>query len=349
MKFKNLAGALAAGALALSAFVGSAGHALAQEKGLIAFSQSALENEWRVLNSQDMQRAAEEAGYEFITTNANGDPAQQLADIETLLARGPDLLVVAPVEFEPLAPVPDLAARAGVPLIVIDRAIPGEPGVGDWISLIEVDFTDHGVQIGEEIVADMILKHGEPRGRILHITGITGASTEINMTEGMMNVLDQYPDIEVVASCDGRYQEEPGRTCMENFLQRFPAGEVDGVICGNDYECFGAIAAMETAGRMEMLGAIWSQGGAKRALEYMVRPIEDDTNPFDTWYSISVQTPPNYGDTTIATFEAWQADPGSVESRVALPKETFDNDTEAQLQRTADRIVELEELGVGCC
>ena len=93
--------------------------AMAADKGLVVFSQAGMENEWRAMNTKEMEKAFKDAGYEFVWTNANSDPAKQLADIEDLLARKPALLVVAPIEYEPLAPVPQMAEEAGVPLIVV--------------------------------------------------------------------------------------------------------------------------------------------------------------------------------------------------------------------------------------
>ncbi len=48
------------------------------------------------------------------------------------------------------------------------------------------------------------------------------------------------------------------------------------------------------------------------------------------------------------TFEKWLAGE-EVPARVAVPKETFNNNTPEQLERAQERIEELEELGVGCC
>src|SRR5690606_19714674 len=95
-----------------------------QSKGLVVFSQAGMENEWRVMNTKNMEKTFKDAGYDFVWTNADSDPAKQLADIEDLLARQPALLIVAPIEYEPLAPVPDMAKEANVPLIVVDRALP---------------------------------------------------------------------------------------------------------------------------------------------------------------------------------------------------------------------------------
>ena len=67
-----------------------AGPALAEGKGLVAFSQAEMTNEWRVMNTKEMEKAWKDAGYEFVWTNANSDPAKQLADVEDLLSRKPE-------------------------------------------------------------------------------------------------------------------------------------------------------------------------------------------------------------------------------------------------------------------
>ncbi len=212
--------AVLTGVLATTSLAGAV-QAQEESKGLVAFSQSALENEWRVLNSNDMEAAARAlAMTSSRRTRVATRPSSSLTS-SRCLRDSQTFWSLAPVEYEPLAPVPDMAEFADVPLIVIDRSIPGEPGTGNWISLIEVDFVDHGRQLGEEVVMELEQKNGAPEGKLLHITGITGASTEINMTEGMNEVFADYPGIEIVGVCDGKYQEEPGRTCMENFLQRF--------------------------------------------------------------------------------------------------------------------------------
>ena len=110
--------------------------AWAQSKGLAAFSQAEMTNEWRVMDTKEMEQAWKDAGYDFVWTDAKSDPAKQLADVEDLLAQKPDVLIVAPIEYEALAPVPGLAAAAKVPLIVVDRNLPGKAGTNGWISVI---------------------------------------------------------------------------------------------------------------------------------------------------------------------------------------------------------------------
>jgi ABC-type sugar transport system substrate-binding protein len=310
----------------------------ASGKGVIAFSQGDLGNEWRVVNNNDMERAVKEAGYEFIWADAKADPAKQLADVEDLLAKQPDLLVIAPVEYEPLAPVVDMAARADVPLLVIDRAIPGTPGQGQWISLITIDFVETGRLVAEDLVEELTKKHGTAKGKVLHITGNIGASPVIDMQKGIDEVLAQHPEVEIVASCDGRYQREAGRKCMEDLLQKYPAGEIDAVIADNDEIVLGALQAAKAAGREELVGWIWGKDGTKSGLEAL---LAGEMN-------MTVQTPPTFGDLTIKAFEQWKAGQ-PVEPLQFVPKERFDNDSDAERARLQERIKELDAMGVGCC
>lgn len=313
--------------------------AMAQDKGLVVYSQAGMENEWRVMNTQEMERAFKEAGYDFVWTNADSDPAKQLADIEDLLARQPALLVVAPIEYEPLAPVPDMAADAGVPLIVVDRALPGTPGEGQWIALLTTDFVDTGEQVARDVVEDLTAKNGEAKGRLLHVTGNKGASPVVDEMTGLSNVFAEYPGIEWAAECDGLYSREPGRKCTEDLLQAFPAGEIDGIVYDSDDMMIGGIQAIRAAGRDELIGHLWAKDGTVDGLQAM---IDGDA-------SFSVQTPPFFGAATLETFEAFKAGT-AIEPKIQfVPKESFDNDTPEQVERLKARIEELQALGVGCC
>src|SRR5271166_150804 len=246
----------AAAALLLAA---TSSAALAASKGLVAFSQAGMENEWRVMDTREMEKAFKDAGYDFVWTNANSDPAKQLSDIEDLLTRKPVLLVVAPIEFEPLAPVPGLADKAGVPLMVVDRNLPGEPGKGQWIATLTTDFVDTGAQVGRDVVAALTKKSGKPQGNLLHVTGNTGASPVVDEQKGLDEVFAKSPDIKIVAKCDGLYSREPGRKCTEDLLQAFGKGKIDGIVFDNDDMMIGGIQAIKAAGRDELLGMLWAR------------------------------------------------------------------------------------------
>jgi len=315
------------------------GPARAASKGLVAFSQAGMENEWRVMDTREMEEAFKKAGYDFVWTNANSDPAKQLADIEDLLARKPVLLVVAPIEYEPLAPVPGMAEKANVPLLVVDRTLPGEPGKGKWIATLTTDFVDTGAQVARDVVAALTKKNGKPQGALLHVSGNTGASPVVDEQKGLDSVFSKTPDVKIVATCDGLYSREPGRKCTEDLLQAFPKGKIDGIIFDNDDMMIGGIQAIKASGRTELLGSLWAKDGTVDGLTAMVNGEA----------RFSVQTPPYFGAPAVKVFEAWKAGQ-KIEPKVQfVPKETFQTGTPKQKERCKQRIEELRKLGVGCC
>lgn len=237
------------------------------ETKLLAFSQGDNGNSWRVTNTDDMQAQAEARGFEFIWADAGADPSKQLSDIQDLLSRKPDILVVAPVQTEALTPCVEMASQAGVPLITIDRAVGADIGTGTYVAKIEQDFTEVGRQCGEYVAEFLTDKYGEPKGKVLEISGTVGASASIDQSNGIREVLEQYPDIEIVDSQSGDYSRATARSVMDDFLNKYPEGSVDFIISYNDEMSFGAMQAMEDAGRTDLLGAIVSKDGMRDALE----------------------------------------------------------------------------------
>jgi ribose transport system substrate-binding protein len=327
----------ATGAAVLVA-VGS-GPAHAANKGLVAFSQEGMENEWRVVDTRDMEQTFRKAGYDFVWTNANSDPGKQLADVEDLLARRPVLLIVAPIEYEPLAPVPMLATEAGVPLIVVDRALPGQPGKGQWLAMLTTNFVDTGEQVARDVVATLTRLHGKPEGVLLHVSGNTGASPVVDEQTGLNDVFAHYPGIKLASTCDGRYMREPGRKCTEDLLQAFGKGRIDGVIFDNDDMMVGGIQAIKAAGRQELLGKLWGKDGTASGLQSMLNGEGRFT----------VQTPPAFGAVALKVFETFKAGQPITPRVQYVPKETFQVDTPADRDRVKQRIDELHKMGVGCC
>jgi ABC-type sugar transport system substrate-binding protein len=323
--------ALSVGAL------GNPAHADAT-KGLAAFSQSGMENEWRVVNTKEMERAWRAAGYDFVWTNANQDPAKQLSDVQDLLARKPKVLIVEPVEFEPGAPIPGLARRAGVPLIVADRALPGEPGKNGWISLLTISYADTGERVANDVVAQLTKKNGKPAGKLLHVTGNTGSSPVIEEQKGLDTVLAKNPGITFAAKCDGKYSREGGRKCTEDFLQSFPKGSIDGIVFDSDDEMIGGLTAIKAAGRTDLKGYLWGKDGTADGLRAIL----------DGWASFTVQTPPTFGALSVKVFQDSQAGK-PVAPVVYSDKKAFDAHTPANRALIEQRLKELKAMGVGCC
>lgn len=84
---------------------------------VVAFSQMEMNNAWRVAETESIQAEAKKRGIELIYTDAQGDTAKQVSDVEDIIAKNPDVIMLAPREYEGLA----AAKEAGIPVLLIDR------------------------------------------------------------------------------------------------------------------------------------------------------------------------------------------------------------------------------------
>lgn len=246
---------------AVSAADGDSGEVLEAPKSkyLITFSNGDMNNTWRWAFVQSMEDWAAKykgmkPGINYVWTNSHADSARQLMDCETLLAMQPDMLILSPNQDEPLDPVIDMATEAGVPLMVIDRSLVRKPGTGTYFTNITQNFAFSGMYQAMYALEFLKAKYGEYKGTIVEIQGLIGASPSTDEYVGLRAVLKNYPDIKIIATGDGGYSQDGGRTVMEGFLEKYPnKGEFDLIICYSDSEALGAIEAIESAGRDDLL------------------------------------------------------------------------------------------------
>ena len=263
--------------------------AFAEAKKLVAFSQGDNGNSWRATNTKDMEEWAIKSGYDYIWADGKGDASKQLSDIQDLLSRKPDILIVAPVQAEAVTPCVKMAADLNIPLITIDRKVNAEVGEGTYKANIVQDFVEVGRIQGRYVVQKLTERYGEPKGKVLEITGTTGASASIEEGQGIREILKDYPNIEIVDSQDGDYMRTTARNVMDDFLNKYPEGSVDYLICYNDDMAIGAMQAMEDAGRTDLLGYIASKDGLRDALKEII----------DGNIHVSAQCTPYFGEITM--------------------------------------------------
>jgi ribose transport system substrate-binding protein len=209
----------------------------------------------------------EEAAYfgnvKVITTDGGGDAEKMTSDIEDLIAKGVDGILINAGPIEALPAALDAIQRAGIPVVMVDRLLEG----GDYNSWIGPDNRLIGVQDGQYIVDRL---GGE--GMLVVIRGGPADNTiGLARTGGMQSVVEES-NIEVVMAPDfGNWSEDGGFTIMEDMLAKYD--KIDAVFCENDSMCLGAQKAIEDAGRSQEM-FLCGVDGQKEAL----KAIMDGTN-----------------------------------------------------------------------
>jgi ribose transport system substrate-binding protein len=271
---RKLAAVLAACVMA-SAFVacgddddgggdGGAAQGGGEEKVTIGVASFTLAAPYFVGMTEAVEKAAAEAGnVEVITTDANGDAAKLTSDVEDLVARGVDGLIISAGPLESAPAALNSAEQADIPTVLVDRKLTGD----NYTSWIGPDNEAIGRQDGEYLAEQL---GGE--GRLVIIRGGPADNTiGLARTNGMLSGIEGT-DIEVTKAPEfGEWGTDGGQKVMEDVLAS--TGEIDAVFCENDSMCLGAQKAIRDSGREDEI-ILAGVDGQKEAL----KAILDGTN-----------------------------------------------------------------------
>jgi ribose transport system substrate-binding protein len=230
--------ALAAALLALAVAPLGCGKAKSA-KHLIGFSQCNLGEPWRVaMNAQVAERAKDFPDIEIAYADAQQDNAKQVADVENFLRQKIDLLLISPNEAKPLTPIVHKVFEAGIPVIVLDRAIEGDT----YTTFIGADNREIGKAAGEYVAK--LLKG---KGEIVEIKGLPGSPPAQDRSAGFREAIASHPDLKIVHDPVANWLREEAMAQMESALAAHD--HLDLVYAHNDPMAIGAYLAAKAKGR----------------------------------------------------------------------------------------------------
>lgn len=212
-----------------------------QEKGnfVVGFSQCINSDTWRQTMQMEMQtELVLYPNIDLIIKNANGNNQKQVQDVEDFLKMGIDLLIISPNEAKPLTAIVQKVYKQGIPVIVIDRNIESD----DYTAHIGANNYEIGIAVG--IYAANLLNG---KGNVVEIWGLKGSSPAQERHKGFYDAISRFPDIHVVYSETGEWEEQGGRSIMEDALSKLD--KIDLVFAHNDYMARGAWEATHEKNR----------------------------------------------------------------------------------------------------
>jgi len=211
---------------------------------------------------------AEHDDVEIIMTDAKDDPAVQLNQVETLLTKGVDAIVIVPVDISALKPVFQKVKEDKVKLVIANR-MPSE----EFHNEFDVYTGSESIQAGI-LQAEWVAKTMQPKGgKVGIIMGPLGQEAARMRTEGNKQVFAKYPNIEIVMSAEGKWDRALGMTIAENWLQSGSTG-LDAILCNNDEMAIGALLASQGAGMDEKNIIIAGVDATPDALEYLGKGLD---------------------------------------------------------------------------
>ena len=247
MKKKIVSALLTATMVCGMSVVPAVGVAAADGTITVGFSQVGAESDWRTANTESMKSTfSEENGYELIFDDAQQKQENQLTAIRNFIQQEVDYILLAPVTETGWDTVLQEAKDADIPVIIVDRMV----DVSDdslYTTWIGTDSLLEGRKAAEWLNAYTTAKGIDAKDvNIVDIQGTIGSTAQIGRSKGLEEGVDNY-GWNLLAQQSGEFTQAKGQEVMESMLKQYD--NINVVYCENDNEAFGAIDAIEAAGK----------------------------------------------------------------------------------------------------
>ncbi|MEP7728990.1 substrate-binding domain-containing protein [Marinomonas primoryensis] len=254
MKYKNNIMRVIAVFTMLFAFVGSSYAA----KYKVGVSVPSADHGWTAgllwwANKAAADLKAKEKDIEFYVV-ASSSGSKQVGDVEDLMIKGIDALVILPHNPATLQKVIEEAYDEGIYTVVVDREL-AHPAQNVFIA-------GDNEGLGR-VGAQWLAKEMSGKGNIVVIEGM---QIPINKqrVDAFNDVIAGYPNIKILDSQPGDWSTQKALAVMENFLQKHP--KIDAVWCQDDDMLKGVLKAIEESGRTD-IKTVLGGAGSKDIIE----------------------------------------------------------------------------------
>jgi ribose transport system substrate-binding protein len=188
------------------------------------------------------EKAAKRLGVNIIhyTPVKPNNLAEQTSKLEDVAVRKPQAVIYMPVDQKAEAPFVNRIAASGVPVInVLERA--SESNYTIFVGQDDVALS--------YMAASFLLKTLGDKGKIVILEGPRGNATTADRLRGFMKAVNERPEVKVLAQQPANHQRLQALQVTENLIQRH--AQIDGVLAMSDIMAFGALEALQAAGRTE--------------------------------------------------------------------------------------------------
>ena len=218
-------------------------------QGTIGVSLLTLDNPFFKVIGDSITAEGNKHGYETVVVSGDKDVAKQGNQIKDFIVKKVSAIVLSPCDSKSIIPVIQEANAAGIPVFTVD--IPcNEPGV-KIVTQIATDNEGGGREAGQAMIEAL----GEAGGKIAVLHFKQAESCQLRV-KGFMEVIRAHnaagkSKIDVVTELESGAAKDLGYKAAEDALQAHP--DLRGIFAINDPAALGARAALEKAGKTQVL------------------------------------------------------------------------------------------------
>ncbi|WP_405997621.1 substrate-binding domain-containing protein [Streptomyces sp. NBC_00829] len=224
----------------------------------IGFAGPQADHGWlNAINENAKSRAKKYSEVTLEITEGSNDTAAQIGQVQTLINKKVDVLVILPADGKALTQVGLQAMKAGIPVINLDRIFASPQAYRCWIGGDNYGMgLNAGNYIGEQL-------KDKPNAKVVELAGMDNLELTKQRTQGFDDALKNYPNIKKVARQAAEFTVESGQAKMAQLLQA--QSRFDALWNHDDDQGVGALRAVAQAGRGDFL--MVGGAGAKSAMD----------------------------------------------------------------------------------
>ena len=211
------------------------------------------EERWKT-DEAAIKKALDAHGAKYISADAQGSPTKQLTDVESLISKGANVLIILAMDSEAILPAVKKASDEGIPVIAYDRLIESP-------NVLYITFNNVGVG---RMMAKAI-QAAKPAGNYAFIKGDKGDPNADFLFSGIKEVLEPAMKAGKIKNVGKSYTDgwkpDNAQKNMEQILTK-NNNKVDAVVCENDGMAGGVVAALSAQG---MAGSVPVSGPGRRS------------------------------------------------------------------------------------
>jgi ribose transport system substrate-binding protein len=200
---------------------------------------STLNNPWFVVLAESAAQRAKELGYEATIFDSQNNSAKEAEHFDNIIAMGYNAILFNPTDADGSVLNVKRAKEAGIPTFCMDREINARDAA--VTQLLSDNFTGC-VKLGQYFVRQL-----NQQGNYVEILGLVGDNNTWNRSNGFHSVVDEFPELKMVAQQSADFDRNKAMDVMETIMQANP--DIDAVFCGNDAMAMGAYQAVLAAGK----------------------------------------------------------------------------------------------------
>lgn len=207
------------------------------DKVIIGVSMLSMQNEFIVNITDEMQKKAKELGAELIIVDAERSPLKQIEQVESFIAQKVDVIILNPCEYEASSPAVSKALAANIPIVNVNSATKVQPTA----------FVGSNDKESGRMAMKFIAEKLNGNGNVVMIQGLNGQAAQIQREQGAQEVLNEYPNLKLLAQQTAEWDRSKSMDLMQNWIQSYGT-KINAVFAQNDEMGLGALKALQDAG-----------------------------------------------------------------------------------------------------